>query len=143
MLLSGATYVLISAVLCILIFPKVIAITAFSILIVCDTSSALFGRKYGSRPFFDKSLQGAIAFIISGLAVILVTPKVSALTGEYIVAAVSVLIAAFVESASTRLRLDDNFSVPLSAGGTMWLGYFILAKLIPIPYQTIFEALIN
>lgn len=84
-----------------------------------------------------------MAFIVSGIAVILITPKVSAVAGEYVIAVIAVLVAALIESASTRLRMDDNFSVPLSAGGTLWLGYFILAKLIPLPYKAIFEALIN
>jgi len=46
--LNGATYVLLSATLGVLVFPKVIFITAFSILIIGDTMAALIGRQYGS-----------------------------------------------------------------------------------------------
>ena len=39
--LNGATYVLISALISVLIFPKVIFISAFSILIISDSAAAL------------------------------------------------------------------------------------------------------
>jgi dolichol kinase len=142
-LLSGATYVLISAIVCIIIFPKVIAITAFTILIICDTAGALIGRRFGTHRFFDKSREGSIAFIVSGIAVVFVTPKISSEPGEFVVGIVGVVVAAIVEAASTRLKLDDNFSIPLSAGGTMWGAYYLLAWLVPIPYQSIVSQLMN
>ena len=49
--LTGATYVLISAVICIALFPKIIFVTSFSVLIISDTASALFGRKFGKHKF--------------------------------------------------------------------------------------------
>ncbi|MDX9924237.1 MAG: dolichol kinase, partial [Ignavibacteriaceae bacterium] len=45
--LNGATYVLLSAVIVILIFPKVLVVTAFAVLIVGDIAAALIGRKFG------------------------------------------------------------------------------------------------
>lgn len=142
-LLSGATYVLISAILCIVIFPKVIAITAFTILIICDTAGALFGRRFGKHPFFDKSREGSMAFIVTGIVVVLLTPKISNSFGEIAIGVVGVVVAGIIEAASTRLKLDDNFSIPLSAGIIMWLGYYLLAWLIPVPYQTIVSQLMN
>ncbi len=142
-LLSGATYVLISAILCIVIFPKVIAITAFTILIICDTAGALFGRRFGKHKFFDKSREGSIAFIISGIAVVFLAPKISSEPGEIIAGVIGVIVAGIIEAASTRLKLDDNFSIPLSAGIVMWACYYLLASLMPIPYQSIFSQLMN
>ena len=81
-LLSGGSYVLISACLCILIFPKIIAISAFSILIISDTSSALIGRRFGKHHFLDKSLEGSIAFIVSACIVVAMAPKVDCLWQE-------------------------------------------------------------
>ncbi len=52
--LTGATYVLISALICALIFPKVIFVTAFTILIISDTMAALIGRKFGKHKIFKK-----------------------------------------------------------------------------------------
>lgn len=42
---NGATYVTLSAVLVVWLFPKMIAIAAFAILILADTAAALVGRK--------------------------------------------------------------------------------------------------
>lgn len=142
-LLSGATYVLISAILCIVVFPKVIAITAFTILIICDTAGALFGRRFGKHPFFDKSLEGTTAFVLTGIVVVLLTPKISSEVGEIAIGIAGVIVSGIIEAASTRLKLDDNFSIPLSAGLVMWGGYYLLAWLIPIPYQTIVSQLMN
>jgi dolichol kinase len=140
-LLSGATYVLISAVLCVVIFPKVIAITSFTVLIICDTAGALFGRRFGKHTFLDKSREGTTAFILAGIAVVFLTPKVTYATGEYIAAIAGVIVAGIIEAASIRLKLDDNFSVPLSAGITTWLVYYLLSLLFPVPYQTILSQL--
>lgn len=142
-LLSGATYVLISAILCIVIFPKVIAITAFTILIICDTAGALLGRRFGKHPFFDKSLEGTTAFVLTGIVVVFLTPKISSEVGEIAIGIAGVIVSGIIEAASTRLKLDDNFSIPLSAGLVMWGGYYLLAWLIPIPYQTIVSQLMN
>ncbi|HRK60402.1 MAG TPA: phosphatidate cytidylyltransferase, partial [Candidatus Kapabacteria bacterium] len=70
LLLNGASWVLIAAFLCILFLPQSIAITAFSILIVSDTAAALIGRKLGRHKFFDKSVEGTAAFIISAIGVV-------------------------------------------------------------------------
>ena len=51
--LNGATYVLISAVIVVLIFPKVFVVTAFAVLIIGDISAALVGRKYGKTKFHN------------------------------------------------------------------------------------------
>jgi dolichol kinase len=72
LLLTGASWVLISAVLTVLIFPKVIAVIAFIILIISDISAALVGRKWGRTKLGKKSLEGTLAFIVSGLLVVAV-----------------------------------------------------------------------
>jgi len=50
--LSGATYVLILAVVVIVIFPKIFVVTSFAVLIVGDIAAALIGRKFGRNPIF-------------------------------------------------------------------------------------------
>ncbi len=120
-LLNGATYVLMSATLCVLIFPKIITIIAFSVLIVSDIAAALIGRRYGRRPFLDKSLVGTLAFIVSG---ILVTGVIVLLTHApvelLLIGSIGIVVGGVVEAASIRLRMDDNFSIPTSIGLTMW-----------------------
>ncbi len=120
-LLNGATYVLLSALLCVLIFPKIVAITAFAVLIVSDISSALFGRKFGKRKFLDKSLEGTTAFWISSWLVVGVVWALTQAPWQYAATGiVATFIGGIVEAASIRLRMDDNFSIPLSTGIVLW-----------------------
>ena len=135
-LLSGGTYVLISACICIIAFPKVIAITAFSILIISDTASALLAGNSGKNHFLDKSLEGTIAFILSAWIVVLLAPKVSGNIQEYVIGFAAAIIGGIFEAMSVRLRLDDNFSVPLSIGVFMWLAYYLLSLADPSVFET-------
>ncbi len=123
--LNGATYVLISALLGVIIFPKVIFITAFAILIISDTSAALIGRKFGKKPFLRKSLEGTLAFFISATIVILFTPKLTDSFAEYLIGFIAAFIGAIVENLSYGIA-DDNLSIPLSVGFVMWALYLII-----------------
>jgi len=123
--LNGATYVLISALVGVLIFPKLIFIAAFSILIISDSLAALVGRKFGRKKFLLKSLEGTLAFFISACIVILFTPKVGGFMEEYIIGFISAFLGAIVENISFRL-IDDNLSIPLAVGFTMWGLYLLL-----------------
>ncbi len=123
--LNGATYVLISALISVLIFPKVIFISAFSILIISDSAAALVGRKFGKRKFLSKSLEGTLTFFISACIVILFTPKVSGFFDEYLIGFIAAFVGAIVENISFKL-VDDNLSIPLSVGFTMWGLYLAL-----------------
>lgn len=127
--LNGATYVLISALIGVLIFPKVVFITAFSILIISDTMAALIGRKFGRHKFLLKSLEGTLAFFVSACIVVFFTPKIGNFPEEYIIGFVAAFIGTIIENISTRF-IDDNLSIPLSVGFTMWILYLaILPKL--------------
>jgi len=122
--LNGATYVLLSATLGVLIFPKMIFITAFSILIIGDSMAALIGRKYGRHKFMAKSFEGTLAFFISSCIVILFTPKIGYFSEEFIIGFVVAFIGAITENISFRY-IDDNLSIPIVVGFTMWLLYII------------------
>jgi dolichol kinase len=128
--LNGATYVLMSALLCVIVFPKIIAITGFTILIVSDISSALIGRKFGTIRFLDKSLQGTAAFVVSAWCVVGVICWLAAAPPEYLmISGVAAVVGGIAEAASTRLRMDDNLSIPLSIGLVMW-GWILLLPAI-------------
>jgi dolichol kinase len=118
--LNGATYVLISALLCVSIFPKLLVITAFTILIISDTTAALIGRKFGKHKFLAKSLEGTTAFFVSAIIVIFFTPKSPLqLPMEYYIGFLAAFIGAIVENISFGWA-DDNLSIPLSIGFSMW-----------------------
>jgi len=123
--LNGATYVLISALISVLIFPKVIFISAFSILIISDSLAALIGRKFGKHKFLSKSLEGTLTFFVSACIVILFTPKVGGFFEEYLIGFIAAFVGAIVENISFKL-VDDNLSIPLSVGFTMWGLYLAL-----------------
>lgn len=132
--LNGASWVLISASLCILIFPKVVMIPAFTILIISDMLAALVGRKFGKNPLFDKSWEGTIAFIVSAIAVILCYGFAFAAPITFFAFGIlGAVIGGFVEAGSKVLNIDDNLSIPLSIGLILWLGAFY-AQSVNMPY---------
>ena len=122
--LNGASHVLIAASLCVLLFPKIIAINAIAILIISDTTSALIGRRFGRHRFFGKSLEGSTAFFVSAMLVILAAPKIHYVLAEYLVGFVAALIGAIVEA--LPIKVDDNLSIPISVGLVMWGLYAML-----------------
>ena len=128
--LTGATNILFSAIVCVLLFPKIITVNAFAILIISDITSALFGRRFGRRKFFGKSLEGAMAFFVSAIVVVLLAPKVQGLTLEYVIGGIAAAVGAVVEAASTKV--DDNISVPLAIGLVMWALYALFLPAVDL-----------
>jgi dolichol kinase len=126
--LTGATYVLLSATIGVWLFPKVIFITAFAILIVSDTAAALIGRRWGKHPFLAKSVEGTTAFFVTALIVVAVAPKIDYLATEYLIGTVAALAGTLVEA--SPIRIDDNVSIPFSIGGVMWLLYAVFLPAI-------------
>ncbi len=122
--LNGATNVLIAASLCVIIFPKLIVLTAFPILIISDSVAALFGRRFGKRKFMQKSVEGSTAFFLFALAVLFFTPKISGGIDEYLIGAIAAFVGTVVEAGSWKI--DDNLSIPLSVGVVMWGLYFLV-----------------
>ena len=132
--LNGASHVLIAACACVWLFPKIIAITAFSILIVSDICAALVGRRFGSHRFLDKSLEGTLAFAVSAIGVVLVIASISSVPISFVViGAFASIVGALVENISPRLRLDDNISIPGSVGLTMLI-LTSLISIVPTPH---------
>jgi dolichol kinase len=129
--LNGASYVLLSAALCVLIFPKIIVITSFAILIVSDSAAALIGRRFGRHKFYHKSFEGSSAFLISAIIVVFCTPKIDYMPMEYIIGMIGGFVGMIAEIASFNI-LDDNVAIPLSIGGIMWLLYWILLPSVNI-----------
>jgi len=123
--LNGATYVFISALLGVIIFPKVLFLTAFPILIISDSTAALIGRKYGRHKLMAKSLEGTLAFFISASIVVLLTPKLNGSITEYFIGIIAAAIGAFVENISFGFA-DDNLTIPISVGLSMWLLYILI-----------------
>ena len=137
-ILNGASWELISACLCVIIFPKVIFLVGFSILIVSDMCAALIGRKYGRHKIFKtKSIEGTTAFILSAWIVILIIGQLlSAPWTFYLFGGIAAFIGGIVEATSHIMKMDDNFSIPFSIGLIMWFGGFA-AFYMNVPYLDI------
>lgn len=122
LVLNGASWVMIAACITIAVFPKSLAIIGYSIVILSDIAAALIGRKYGTTPFLDKSLQGSMAFFFVSLFVSAIWTVVFDFTFHFFaITVIGSLIATVAEASTTRLKLDDNLAVPLSFASVTWV----------------------
>ncbi|MFN5095163.1 MAG: diacylglycerol/polyprenol kinase family protein [Ignavibacteria bacterium] len=122
LVLNGASWVMIAACITIAVFPKPLAIIGYSIVILSDIAAALIGRKYGTIPFMDKSLQGSAAFFVVALIVSAIWTWIFEFSLLfYGISVFGSLIATVAEASTTRLKLDDNLAVPISYAGITWL----------------------
>ncbi|HXG38508.1 MAG TPA: SEC59/DGK1/VTE5 family protein [Bacteroidota bacterium] len=128
--LNGATNVLIAATLCVLIFPKILVVTALTILIFSDSTSALIGRRFGKHRFLGKSLEGTFAFFVTAVLVVLATPKVDGLPMEYVIGIIAAAVGALAEASIPYI--DDNLTVPISICSTMWGLYALLLPTVDL-----------
>jgi len=129
--LNGATYVLISAVVVIFIFPKVFVVTAFAVLIIGDSTAALVGRRYGKTKLLMKSMQGTLAFFVSSCFVVLLSPKIEGSLTEYLIGIIAVAVGAIAENISGEWA-DDNFMIPITMCITMWILYALFLPQLPL-----------
>jgi dolichol kinase len=111
--LMGSTYFLLSSMLIILLFPKVIAIVSLLILIVSDTCAALVGKSIGRMRVFGKTAEGSLAFFISALLIVWSFSFLNRPAGV-LAAAGSTLVELL------PIHIDDNFTIPLTAGAILF-----------------------
>lgn len=118
---TGALYILLSALFCIIFFNKYIAATAITFIIVGDVGSAMVGRRWGKHKLLgSKTLEGSLAFLVIALLVTTAIPYV-----PWSVGVIGAVVATVAEALS--IHRDDNLTVPLTAGLTMHL----LVRLFP------------
>lgn len=96
----------------VIVFPAWAAIGAVISLAVGDPVAAIVGSHWGRMRIGGKSIEGAAANALVSFALIRIFVSSSA------VAAAGALAGAAVEMVDVPL-LDDNFTVPLAAGGAM------------------------
>lgn len=122
----------VSVLLLILAFPARldIAAAAWGVLAIGDGAATLVGRRWGRHRLSwnpDKSVEGLLAFVLAGgaAAVFLAWWTAPAITPRppiaFIVAApiLAAVAAGLVET--IPIALDDNLSVPATAGAVLWL----------------------
>jgi dolichol kinase len=118
--ITGATYVLIGALLAVWLFPKPVAIAVLLIQVVSDTAASLVGIRFGRTRFLGKSLAGSGAFFVTAFLILSV-----ALPGSKELALLAALAATIAEALPTlrlgRFELNDNLTVPLLTGAVVQL----------------------
>ena len=102
-----------AALLLVLFFPKIIAVTAFSLVAVSDTLAAIVGKSFGKHRFGQKSVEGSAAFFLSALVVVSFVPGLNFFIG-IIMAITATLTEAFMVRVG-EFKIDDNLSIPLSS----------------------------
>ena len=109
--MTGATYYLISAFLCIFLFAKTLAIVCIFFMILGDLAAALVGKKWGKTKLLGKkSLEGSAACFV--VCVLIALVKLNPL-----IAVIGALVATIVEL--IPVPIDDNLTVPLVSGAVM------------------------
>ena len=120
---TGATYLMFAALLCVVIFPKEIAIAAILIMTIGDAVAAIVGKSFGKIKIFTKTVEGSVAFFIAGVIIVALTPKMTSDPNEFYIALAAVSFTTVIEI--LPLKLDDNITVPIAFS----LAYLTLMKL--------------
>lgn len=114
--ITGASYMLIAALIAFLVFQRDIAVLAICFLAVGDPLAIIVGIQIGKRKLFGKTLEGDLACLISCIAIGAAfyyggigVPWLTILAGAIGTAIVEAL----------PLPIDDNLTMPLFAGLVM------------------------
>ncbi len=122
--LTGGTHIVLAFLLCALIFPKPLAIMSMFIVVFSDTMAALVGIKFGRTKIGNnKTLEGSLAFLFTGLAVVYLSPKLSTDSSEVYVGTAAAVITTLAEL--LPLKTDDNIVIPMVFG----ISYLIIFKM--------------
>ncbi|HDS01438.1 MAG TPA: hypothetical protein ENO22_15105 [candidate division Zixibacteria bacterium] len=111
---TGASYILSTDFLVILLFDKPVAIAAIAYIALGDTAAAMVGRRWGFHRYGDKSIEGSLAFFIvtagAGIGFHYLYPGALPVIAAVAGAAVATIVEAMT------VRSDDNMTVPIVSG---------------------------
>ena len=112
---NGATWVMITAFLLLLVFPARFAAPGMVIAMIADAGAALVGRKIGRHkwPGTSRTVEGTLAFFVTGALTALLFPG---LPFVHRLAAVAVAGVAEIPP----LKVNDNVLLPFAAAATLW-----------------------
>ena len=109
---TGSVYVLASAILCMCLFSKAVAVIAMTVMLISDSAAALIGRTFGKIKIYKKkTLEGTLAFFISALVINLLFIPIYPFRLASLLACAA---ATAVEVYEDKIGIDDNLSIPLA-----------------------------
>lgn len=116
----GASWVAMAVCVNFFLFKAEIAVTAFVMLVICDTVAALIGKRFVSQPFFEKSLFGSLAFFVSGVVVLFSCGMVfDSRKLFYFFGLIALFCTTIIEARPSLISVDDNFTIPISFAAIM------------------------
>jgi dolichol kinase len=112
---TGATFLILSALLSVVFFKPIIAFLAMCFLSIGDTFAAVVGLSLGKRKFVNqsKSLEGSMACFVSILIFAIIFGKELS-PWVYVTGCLAATLAEL-----WRIPLDDNLKMPLLSGLAM------------------------
>ena len=115
---SGTTYSLMGCLIIVALMPKVVGITAILFNIFGDLFATIVGKTIGKVKIVNnKTLEGSIACFVSMFLVVLWShfklflPWIPGLAGAFIGTVIELV----------ALKLNDNLTIPILSGVTIWL----------------------
>lgn len=109
----SATYLVASSFLTVVLFDKYTAILSLLILSICDSAAAIAGMRFGKIKVYNhKTIEGTLAFILSGLFVLIFYNSLINIQFNYLFI-IMILIVSVVEHVTPTKF--DNISIPLSS----------------------------
>lgn len=113
----GGTPYCIASFICVVLFPKPVAVLALLYLAVGDTAASFVGKLWGrTRIVNGKSLEGTIGCFVACALVAFAAANVSSDYRLWL-GILGALAAALAELLITKI--DDNYSIPLASGTLM------------------------
>lgn len=123
--INGASWVFIGDIICIIIFPKFVAITGMLLLSLADSLSAIVGQVFAKKYYSkNRSYLGSATFLIIGIIIVLITPKFFYIPLEYYIGFIAVIITTLVDAIS--LPVDDNLVIPIISSSVLYLLYLLI-----------------
>lgn len=124
--LSGASWVFLSAWINFAFFNPIIAVIGFNILIFADSAAAIIGKSFKSKPFYEKSQAGSLAFFLVSLLIILICGiYFDCRLIFFFFAGFIALFITYLEAYPSLHNIDDNFIIPLTFSFSMSLLNFM------------------
>jgi len=123
--LSGTSWFLIAAMICIIIFPKPAVTLGFLYLAFGDPIASYVGIRWGNKGVGNKTWIGSLGFFV--ICTVIGFPCMLAFATWKIalaIAAIPALISAIVER--NLKEMDDNLAIPITASGLIALMMAIL-----------------